>query len=152
MARYFLDTSALAKHYHVEAGTARVDQIIENKDAELFISRLTLVETLSVFAVKVRTGAYDAAEFSRLRSLFASQISRRQFQVVRLVNPHYELARDLLVRYGPTRQIRTLDALQLSVALRLHARFPLDFFVCADQRLCHVAQLEGLAVLNPEQS
>jgi hypothetical protein len=27
---------------------------------------------------------------------------------------------------------------------------PLDHFVCADQRLCDIAALEGLAVVNPE--
>ena len=50
-----------------------------------------------------------------------------------------------------TRQLRTLDAIQLAVALRLHQAAPIDRFVFADQRLCDVATVEGLAVFNPEQ-
>jgi hypothetical protein len=47
-------------------------------------------------------------------------------------------------------QLRTLDALQLAVALRTHRVSPIDHLVAADQRLCDVAVLEGLAVINPE--
>jgi hypothetical protein len=54
------------------------------------------------------------------------------------------------VTHRLVRQIRSLDALQLSVALQLHEAAPIDHFVCADQRLCDVAVLEGLAVINPE--
>ena len=52
MTRYFLDTSALVKHYHTELGTDAVDRIIGEAGAELLIARLTLVETISVFAIK----------------------------------------------------------------------------------------------------
>ena len=62
MARYFFDTSALVKHYHAEAGTVAVDRIIGGAGVELLIARLTLVETISAFAIKVRTGEFDAAE------------------------------------------------------------------------------------------
>ena len=72
MAHYFFDTSALVKHYHAEAGTAAVDRIIGTPAAELFIARVTLVETISVFAIKVRTGAFEPREFGRLRGLFAT--------------------------------------------------------------------------------
>ena len=76
MARYFFDTSALVKHYHAEAGTNVVDRVIDEPEAELIIARLTLVETTSVFAIKVRTGEFDAAEFARLRGLFATHVVR----------------------------------------------------------------------------
>ena len=33
MPRYFLDTSALVKHYHVEAGTDVVDRVIDEAGA-----------------------------------------------------------------------------------------------------------------------
>src|SRR5208282_1924109 len=122
MTRYFLDTSALVKHYHTELGTDAVDRIIGESGAELLIARLTLVETLSVFAIKVRTGEFDVLEFARLRALFATHITCRRYQVFRL----------------------------LSVALQLHQTAPIDHFVCADQRLCEIAAREGLAVVNPE--
>jgi uncharacterized protein len=150
MARYFFDTSALVKHYHAETGTELVDRFIGEAGAELLIARLTLVETISVFATKVRIGEFDAMEFARLRGLFATQVARRRYQVFRVLNVHYDLARDLIADHGLGRQIRTLDSLQLSVALHLHHTFSIDQFVCADRRLCDIALLEGLNVVNPE--
>jgi uncharacterized protein len=150
MARYFLDTSALVKHDHAEDGTARVDGILREPGAELLISRLTLVETLSVFAIKVRTGEFDAGEFARLRALFSTHVARRVYRVSRLLNDHFNRAQNLLGMHGLSRQLRTLDALQLAVALQLHQTVPLDHFVCADQRFCAIATREGLAVINPE--
>ena len=151
MARCFFDTSALVKHYHAEAGTDVVDRVIDDPGAELIIARLTLVETISVFAIKVRTGEFDAAEFARLRGLFATHVARRRYQVFRLLHVHYDRARDLIADYGLRRQIRTLDALQLSVALEIHQVAPIDQFVRADQKLCDIARPEGLNVLNPER-
>ncbi len=151
MPRYFLDTSALIKQYHAEAGTDVMDRLVGEPGAALLISRLTLVETVSVFAQKVRTGEYDAASFTGLRGLFAAHVVHGRYQVSRLLNIHFDRARELIAHHGRHRQIRTLDALQLSVALHLHRVAPLDRFVCADQRLCAVADLEGLAVLDPER-
>ena len=126
MARYFLDTSALVKHYHAKAGSADVNRILDEAGAEVRIARLTLVETVSVFAIKVRTGEFDALEFNRLRALFAIHVARRRFQVFRLLNVHSDRARDLIVNHGLQRRIRSLDALQLSVALRLREIAPID--------------------------
>ena len=63
-------------------------------------------------------------------------MARRPYQVFRLLNVHYDRARDLIANHGLRRQIRTLDALQLSVAIQLHQVAPIDQFVCTDQRLC----------------
>ena len=49
----FFDSSALAKHYHVEVGTVEVDRILQLPDARHFIARLALVEIRSVFAVNL---------------------------------------------------------------------------------------------------
>jgi hypothetical protein len=59
------------------------------------------------------------------------------------------MAGDLIGKPAMSRPLRTLDAIQLAVALHFHRPFPIDHFVCADQRLCDVATLEGLNVINP---
>lgn len=46
--------------------------------------------------------------------------------------------------------LRTLDALQLAGCLTIrHSTPPPLMFVCADDRLCDTATIEGLATLNP---
>ena len=47
--------------------------------------------------------------------------------------------------------LRTLDAIQLAVALDVNSRTTLDRFVCSDIRLGEIATEEGLSVLNPAQ-
>ena len=58
----------------------------------------------------------------------------------------------LIIRYGDRKGLRTLDALQLAVALDVQHRVGLDALVAADKAFCEVATLEGLAVLNPEHA
>jgi predicted nucleic acid-binding protein len=151
MPHYFLDTSALVKHYHAELGSPKVDQILGEAGSASFIARLTLTEVPSVFAKKVRTGELIDADFGRLRLRFYADVRNRTLTPIRVLNGHFESAGDLIARHGKTRQIHTLDALQLAVALSIQQPTAIDQFVCADQRLCEIATLEGLAVINPEQ-
>ena len=51
---YFFDSSALAKAYRHEVGTAKVMAILAEPSSKFFISSLTTVEIQSVFAQKVR--------------------------------------------------------------------------------------------------
>ena len=150
MARYFFDTSALVKHYHAETGTPEIRRILAEAGAEHLIARLAMVEVLSGFATKVRTGVLLIPEFQCLRGLFLADVKRRLLRPIRVLNAHYQLAGDIIVTHGMSRQLRTLDALQLAVVLRVHRVTPVDHFVCADQKLCDVAILEGLSVINPE--
>lgn len=150
MTGNFFDTSALGKHYHPEIGTAKVDQLLEASGSRHFISRLTLVEIQSVLAKKVRTGALALSDFQVLCRRFLADVRRRKFQVVRLTNPHFHTAEKLLRRLAPTQNLRTLDALQLAVALNLKEQGLIGPMVCADRGLCTIATMEGLVSVNPE--
>jgi hypothetical protein len=52
--------------------------------------------------------------------------------------------------HGVQARLRTLDAVQLAVALDLQKRGLVKNFVCADKALCQVAERVGFTVLNPE--
>ena len=79
-----------------------------------------------------------------------ADVKRRCFRPIRVLNADHQQAGDLIAKHGMSRQVRTLDALQLAVALRMHQAPFIEHFVGADQRLCDIAILEGLAVINPE--
>jgi hypothetical protein len=68
-----------------------------------------------------------------------------------MLNAHFDAAGDLIDKHGMSRRLRALDAIQLAVALHLHQAAPVDYFICADQELCTVADIEGLSVINPQQ-
>jgi predicted nucleic acid-binding protein len=152
MAVHFFDTSAISKHYHAETGTAKVDALLVLPDANPVISRLSVVELHSVFAKKVRIGELDPASFQKLTRRFRGDVAARRLRVIRLTAAHYQSAERLIRRIGLTKNLRTLDALQLAVAINLNDPGQLIEFVCADQGLCTLAIAEGLSVVNPEDT
>jgi predicted nucleic acid-binding protein len=151
MSDHFLDTSAVVKHYHQEAGTPKVDALWANPTARLFISRLGVVETVSVFAKLVRSGQVSPVDFGLLRQRFVADLRQLRPTIVRVLVSHFQEADRLLQNHGLTHALYALDAIQLAVALDLRHRGMLDELVTADRVLLTVAALEGLTVVNPEQ-
>lgn len=152
MPNYFLDTSALAKLYHKETGSEYVDRIVQEPGSRSTISRLSIVEMESVLATKVRTGEIDEQQVEIARRCLRADLSQRRL----LIGPpiqagHYHTARILLAKYGVTEGLRTLDALQLAIALDLKQTGQITVLVSADQRLCRVATLAGCPAVNPEK-
>jgi predicted nucleic acid-binding protein len=150
MAEHFFDTSAAVKHYRTELGTAKVDRLLADTTSHHFLSNLGVVEVHSAFARLVRTGQITPVEFHRLRGRLLGDIASGLWRIVQVTAADFQQAQQLLVRHATTQSLRTLDALQLAVALGLHAIVPLDEFVCADANLCVIGASEGLVVLNPE--
>ena len=154
MTTYFFDSSALVKRYHQEIGTDVVNRMIDDPDSRRFIARLAVIEVQSAFARRVRERAISVADFDIVRQRF-HDIGQRRFHVVRMTDVHYRTAERLIRQYGPQPgqlRLRTLDALQLSVALAVHQHTPLDFFVTADDNQGSAARAEQLTVLNPAQA
>jgi predicted nucleic acid-binding protein len=151
MAADFLDTSALAKHYHLEQGSLEVDQLWSDSTRGLYVSRLSAVELISVFAGKLRSGAIASADFDALRRRFAADLTKtRRLIGTRLLVAHYQEAERLLRQHGPLRRLRTLDALQLAVAVDLHRKALIGRIVSSDKDLLVAAAVEGLGVFDPE--
>ena len=150
MPRYFFDTSAITKHYHNEVGTPRVDSLLAAPGGIFFVTRLAVVEVHSALAKKVRTGLLSRPNFEKMARRFRGDIRRRFWSTASLRVGHFHAGERLIRKVGLTRNLRTLDALQLAVALSLNDPVqPIDF-VCADQALCAIAAAECLVVINPE--
>lgn len=150
MARYFFDTSAFTKFYHPEIGSERVTAIVRDPASILQIANLAILETQSAFAMKVRTGSLDPTSAEVAMDKVFKDIAGGLFLAIKLDASHVDGARALVAKYGYTRRMRILDALQLSVAIELRRRNFLDTFVVADRLLAEVAEFEGLIVENPE--
>jgi predicted nucleic acid-binding protein len=150
LAGYFFDSSALAKLYHPETGTAAVERIIRDRSNGILISRLTVVELPSVFAIKVRTKAITREDSSLLLRQFREDVVAGKFQVFGLREKELRNAEWLIERYAHDLRLRALDAIQIAVALTLKNQNSVGHFVAADKVLCDVAAMEGFAVLNPE--
>lgn len=152
MPSYFLDTSALAKLYHKETGSEYMDRVLTEPGSRCVISRLSIVEMESVLAIKVRTGDIDTRDIEIARRCLRTDLNHRRLLVGPAIQArHFHAARILLVKYGATEGLRTLDALQLAIALELKQTGQVSVFVSAEQRLCRVAALAGCPAINPEK-
>ena len=85
-----------------------------------------------------------------LQSQFYSDLLTRRFVVCPISDTEFQLAEEFIGRYAHEQRLRTLDAIQLAVAIALHQTNLAEYFVSSDKILCQVAALEGFTVLNPE--
>jgi len=143
---FFADTSAIAKRYVTERGSAWVNSWIEPSASHLIIiSDLTKVEMVSVLARRRRENAITADEFRLLQNAFLLHVDT-QYVAVSIQDNILAQARRLLDGYP----LRALDAIQLACALRVLEVFPQPIaFVCADQNLLAAARSEGFFAEDP---
>jgi predicted nucleic acid-binding protein len=147
VADYFLDTSAFVKRYHPEVGTDKLLALFDNPQNHILISRLTLVEARSAFAVKVRTGHIVEATASALWIQSLADLASGTFEVLPITDAHYALAEEFIARHGFRYRLRTLDALQLAVAVDRNKDTAIDGFVLADHVLSEVASAENVLTI-----
>jgi predicted nucleic acid-binding protein len=152
LAGHFFDSSALVKLYHPEAGTPAVDQIVNSAGNLVRISRLTVAELTSAFAIKVRTQSINREDADLFLRQFRGDVATGKLEIFSVAESEFAMAELLVGRYAFDLRLRALDALQLAVALELRNQELVDHFVAADTVLCEVARLEGFSVINPEHS
>ena len=152
MAGYFFDSSALVKLYHPEGGTPAVDQIVNAADNLVRISRLTVAELTSAFAIKVRTQSISREDANLFLRQFRGDVAAGKLEIFSVAESEFAMAELLVERYAFDLRLRALDALQLAVATELRNQELVNHFVAADTVLCEVARLEGFSVINPEHS
>ena len=145
----YLDTSALAKLYHLEIGTLFVKGLISSGQ-RVYVSRLAVLEIHSVFAGKVRTGTLTHTQAELACRRFRSDVRQRRFRIVTLRVRHYEVAGKMIAAHGVGFALRTLDSLQVAVALELARSGLVSAIVTADRTMLKVAAIEALVGINPE--
>ncbi len=146
---YFFDTSALVKRYHQEAGTDVVDTAFDSEDTTKLISDLGVIEFYSAFAKKVRTGEITKEDFRAAIKALATDIQRETIHLVFFGDNEKKEAAALVEEYGVSKNLRTLDAIQLAVMKRLGAEVITEVY-CADRRFIAAMEAERFSVVDPE--
>ncbi len=154
----YIDTSALAKRYITEAGSAQVRRrLAKSADSgeHIFTSVLTYAEILTLFGRRYRAGEFDLQAFRKASDDFlADWLSA--LNVLELDTRTMSALPELTVRYP----LKSADAIHLSAALWLRdgsrltgefaGRHALLEFVVADKSLARIASGCGMTVLIPE--
>jgi predicted nucleic acid-binding protein len=150
MAVYFIDSSALAKRYVSETGTAWMEVLTDPAAGNsLYVARITLVELVSAISRRRKNGDLTpiaaAAALSDVRADFASD-----YQVIEVTAALVAQAETLAEKHA----LRGYDAVQLAAAIQVNAAYgaagqPAVTLVSADLELNGAAAAEGLGVDDP---
>lgn len=148
MPRYYLDSSALVKRYHVESGSDRVLALFSEPANRIIASRLAVLEIDSTFARLVREGAITATDFEELTATLNKDVAEGRIQILAVSTVTFATASTIIRSIGLGQPLRSLDALHAATALKVHQRSKLAAFVAADKRLLVSAEACGLPILE----
>jgi predicted nucleic acid-binding protein len=150
MAVYFIDTSALAKRYVSETGSAWVQALTYPASGNsLYVARITLVELVAAISRRRKNGdltlAAAVAALSDVRADFASD-----YHVIEVTAGLVAQAESLAEKHI----LRGYDAVQLAAAIQVGTAYaaagqPAVTLVSADLELNTAAASEGLGVDDP---
>lgn len=127
LAHYFFDTSALVKRYHKEDGTEQVRDLFAPAKNRVRISTLGAVEIHSAFAIKVRSGQLTREAAQVLTDGVLADLASGRIKPYSVTGQHFADAERMVRQFSYDHRLRSLDAIQLSVALDLRSRWPADF-------------------------
>lgn len=150
MATYFFDSSALAKRYVNELGTAWVTGLLAaTAGHQIYLARITGVEVIAAIRRRARSGSLTAVAAAAAILLFRQEFAVL-FDMVAVSRRLVMRAMDLAEQHP----LRGYDAVQLAAALRVNAQrlrqgFSPLTLVSADASLNAAARAEGLAVDDP---
>lgn len=150
MSAYFTDSSALAKQYTVEVGSAWGQGIVDvTAGHAIYVASITEVEVTSSLSRKLREGLLTAAQ--RSSAIVKLHDDFHDLYVVTDVDEQVIARAVSLVQAYP---LRGYDTVQLATALlinetRTSIALPVLTFVSADSNLNSAALSEGLTVDDP---
>jgi hypothetical protein len=131
----FLDSSALAKRYVQEHGSARVDALLATASS-LGVSVLGPPEVVSAFCRRRREGRLTRAQYAKARDALFADVG--DASVIALTDHVIGRTVGILERWS----VRASDALHIACA----AEWSCDLFVSADTQQGKVARAYGLRV------
>ncbi|MDZ4719332.1 MAG: type II toxin-antitoxin system VapC family toxin [Roseiflexaceae bacterium] len=148
MSFFYLDSSALAKRYLLEAGTLWVRSVVDPAASNVIIvAEITRVEVAAALAARHRaTGGTTRRERDDAIELLLQHCDV-EYQIIAVDLNVVSRA----VTLTQAHRLRGYDAVQLAAALTAAAILPGLVFIAADDDLLAAARAEGLATENPNQ-
>lgn len=114
------------------------------------ISDISVIEFFSAFAKKVRTGEISKDDFQVTIKEFAEDVLLGTIQLEQFGENEKKVATTLIEKYGLSKNLRTLDSIQMAVMRKLGSA-NIDYVYCSDQSFISIIKQEGFHVTNPEE-
>lgn len=151
MSAFFVDSSVLVKRYLAETGSNWVlSWVLPSYANIIIVSDLTPVEIFSAFAKRRRMKEVSERRLPILQNEFMWHFTH-EYLVTPLDSSILIQARQLVVTYGTTHNLRAGDAVQLVSAQKAASILSQPItFLSADNDLLKVAAAEGFATDYPK--
>ncbi|MBC7812602.1 MAG: type II toxin-antitoxin system VapC family toxin [Burkholderiales bacterium] len=151
MSAFFVDTSVLLKRYLTEIGSIWVlSWILPSSGNSIIVSDLTPVEIFSALAKRRRMKELSARRIPILQNEFMWNFAH-EYVVTPIDSSILIQARQLVITYGATHNLRAGDAVQLASAQKAASILSQSItFVSADNDLLKVAAAEGFVIDDPK--
>lgn len=145
----YLDSNALIKLYHEEAGTNELVKLLDENEDNLIltIADITKIEFYSAFLKRVRKKEIKYETVKKVLSAFENDLY--MFNFIEVDNIVKAIAVDLLKTIANKQGLATLDSIQLAAAINANQIFPIDSFVTSDRILLNIAK-KYFRIFNPE--
>ena len=153
MPFFYLDTSALLKRYHEEAGSDFINALYDYQrhwQRKFFTSVLSGTEFCSAIYRHQREKTFSIESAKGIIYAFLKD-SESMLLTIPVDNRIISLSIEILSDHP----LRAYDSIQLASSIAAKDCLSIDedfFFVCDDERLCNSAYNVGLKVLNPRFS
>jgi predicted nucleic acid-binding protein len=150
MAVYFAESSALAKRYVAEVGSAWIQGLLDPLTGHVVvIARITAAELIAAFSRRERGGSLAPMDAVTARTDFRLHFAS-EYQIVEVD----ETVVDRAMLLAEAHSLRGYDAVQLAAAYAVNARYraaglPPITILSADTELNAAAVAEGLIVDDP---
>jgi hypothetical protein len=146
MANFFFDTTALAKHYCLELGTHKVNELLGEKRNQVILAECTVTEMFSTLNKKVRRNDITRDDFFTFVYKFESDLDQGLFKFIDITPQVIKNSKLLLLHHS---YLRFATALQLACAVEVFALKPT--IVSSDVHFLEVSKTTGFKILNPEK-
>lgn len=146
MTSFYMDTSAIARRYLTETGSAWIRQLVDPQAGHaIIVCDLTPVEFVSILACHQRENKLTAADVTRIQGLYQGHHTQEYLSMA-LDAAVMMRAQGLLKAHD----LRTLHALHLACALEAaQSSGIMPVFVSGDKKLLRDAAGEGFQTDDP---
>ncbi len=145
MRFFYLDTTALVKHYHLELGSRVVDDLIQHPGHAVVLGQPTIADLYALLNRRVETGEITRDDYFTTVVTFEAEMAQGRYQFLDVDIATLKNIRLLILRHN---RLGVQQGLHLALSMELLSLKPT--VVTTDSTLLSACEAEGLKVMNPE--
>jgi hypothetical protein len=143
---FYLDTTALVKHYHLELGSRAVDDLIDHPSHGIVLGEPSVADLYGLLNRRVEIGEITRDDYFTAMVTFEAEMAQNLFRFLEVDAATLKNIRVLILKHN---QLGVQQALHLALSMEMLSLKPT--VVSTDPVLLLACETEGLKIMNPEK-